>query len=110
MIINILQLVLVLALFFPIKFICWKITEEWGLPMWLDYKPWNCRLCLTFWSLLACYISVGLLFSLWILMAVGGLLTVLNAIAMWIDQRKKTVKFDIDIDNDNKIIEIKPKK
>lgn len=94
MIVNILQLVLVLAMFIPIKYLTWKITEVWGVPEWLDYKPFSCYLCLTFWSLLACYISVGLLFHLWITMAVGGLITVLNAIAMWIDIKNKTIKIE----------------
>ena len=92
MILNILQVILVLVIFFPVRYITWKTTEVWGLPEWLNYKPWNCKLCLTFWSLLALYIACGLLLHLWVTMAVGGLITVLNAIAMYIDQRNKTIK------------------
>ena len=105
MILNILQVILVLVIFFPTKYLTWKITESWGLPTWLNYKPWNCNLCLTFWSLLALFIACGLLCHLWITMAVGGLITVLNAIAMYIDQKNKTVV--INIDEENKIIELK---
>lgn len=102
---NILQVILVLVIFFPTKYLTWKITEVWGLPTWLNYKPWNCNLCLTFWSLLALFIACGLLCHLWITMAVGGLITVLNAIAMYINQKNKTVV--INIDEENKIIELK---
>ena len=91
MFIQILQLILVIALFIPIKWICYKITEEWGLPEWLQYKPWNCKLCLTFWSLLATYLSIGLIFSLPITLYGGIALAVMNALAMWIDQKNKTI-------------------
>ena len=92
MFIQILQIVLILVLFFAIKYMAWKITEVWGLPEWLQFKPWNCRLCLTFWSLLFSYISIGVIFSLPITLFGGCGLAIMNAIAMWIDQRNKTIK------------------
>lgn len=92
MIILILQLVLVLALFFPIKWLCWKITEEWGLPEWLQYKPWVCKKCLTFWTLMSLYISIGLVFQAYLTMGVGLMLTVLDTIAVIVDQKNKTIK------------------
>lgn len=91
MFIEILQLILVIALFIPIKWICYKITEEWGLPMFLNYMPYSCRKCLSFWSLMAIYISIGLVFHLYITMAVGAILTVLDVIAVIVDQKKKTI-------------------
>ena len=87
-----LQVILVLALFFPVRYLCWKITEVWGLPQWLNYKPWNCKLCLTFWSLLATYLTVGFAGELWLTMSAGILLTILNTIAMYVDQKNKTIK------------------
>lgn len=92
MIILILQLVLVLALFFPVKWLCWKITEEWGLPEWLRYKPWECKKCLTFWTLTAIYLSIGLIFQAYLTMGVGLMLTVLDTIAVIVDQKNKTIK------------------
>ena len=92
MFIQILQLILVIALFIPIKWICCKITEVWGLPMFLDYMPYSCRKCLSFWSLMAIYISIGLVFHLYITMAVGAILTVLDVIAVIVDQKNKTIK------------------
>lgn len=94
MFIEIAQVVLILALFIPIRWFTWKITEVWGLPEWLDYKPFNCKLCLTFWSLLAAYLSIGLIFQAYITLIGGIVLAILNAIAMWIDQRNKTVTLE----------------
>ena len=92
MFIQILELVIVLAIFFPTKWLCWKITEQWGLPQWLEYQPWVCKKCLTFWSLMALYIACGLVLHLYITMAVGAILTILDTIAVIIDQKKKTIK------------------
>lgn len=92
MFIQILELVIVLAIFFPTKWLCWKITEVWGLPQWLEYQPWVCKKCLTFWSLMALYIACGLVLHLYITMVVGAILTILDTIAVIIDQKKKTIK------------------
>lgn len=92
MFIQILQVILILAMFILIRWFAWKVTEVWGLPEWLQYKPWNCKLCLTFWSLLATYLSIGLIFNLPITLYGGIALAILNALAMWIDQKNKTVK------------------
>ena len=92
MLLNLLQIILVGALFLPVKMLTYKITDEWGLPKWLDYKPFNCYLCLTFWSLLAVYLTIGLIFNLKITLFIGITIAVLNAIAMYIDQKNKTIK------------------
>lgn len=89
---NLLQVILILALFIPVRYIAYQVTEVWGLPVWLNYKPWNCKLCLTFWSLLAVYLAVGLIFKLWITLGGGIALAILNAVAMYIDQKNKTIK------------------
>lgn len=88
----ILQILLILVIFLPIKYIAYYITEVKGLPQWLDFKPWNCKLCLTFWLLIASYLTIWLAFAC-LYTAIGGIiLAILNALAMWIDQRNKTVK------------------
>lgn len=98
MVMNIIEVLLVLIIFFPTKWFAWKITEVWGLPQWLDYQPYSCKKCLTFWLLTALFLSCGLLCHLWITMAVGGLITALDTIAVIVDQRKKTVSaYDNDI-------------
>ena len=92
MFIQILQVILILAMFILIRWFAWKVTEVWGLPEWLQYKPCNCKICLTFWSLLATYLSIGLIFNLYITLIGGIALAIMNALAMWIDQKNKTIK------------------
>ncbi len=94
MFIQILQVLLVFLLFLPIRYLAWKITEVWGLPQWLQYKPWNCRLCLTFWSLFFTYLTIGLIFHLWIVLIGGVALAIMNAAAMQLDIKNKTVKLE----------------
>lgn len=95
MINEILQVVLVFALFIVTTYFTYKLTEEWGLPKWLDYKPFICNKCFTFWSLLAIYLSIGLIFKLYITLIVGLILSVANAIAMHINEKKRTVKVEM---------------
>ena len=92
MFIQILQVILIFAMFILIRWFAWKVTEVWGLPEWLQYKPWNCKICLTFWSLLATYLSIGLIFNLYITLIGGIALAIMNALAMWIDQKNKTIR------------------
>lgn len=92
MFIQILQVILILAIFLPVKWLTYQITDVWGLPVWLNYKPFSCYLCLTFWSLLAVYLTVGLVFQIYTTLIGGIVLAVLNAVAMYVDQRNKTIK------------------
>lgn len=89
------EILIVFALFFAINYLAWLITEKWGLPEWLQYKPWTCRLCLTFWTLIFIYSTIWLSFACLLYIGiVGNILAILNALAMWIDQKQKTVKLE----------------
>lgn len=89
---TILQFILILAVFIPARYIAYYITEVKGLPVWLDYRPFNCKLCLTFWLLIGIYTAIWLSLA-YSYTAIGGyILAILNAIAMHIDQRNKTIK------------------
>lgn len=90
--IILLQALAALIIFFVVNYGAYWITEVKGLPAWLQYKPWVCRMCLTFWSLMAIYITLWLSFSCLYIAIYGILLAILNAIAMWIDQKDKTIK------------------
>ena len=92
MIFNLLQVIFILLIFFPIRYITYMVTDVWGVPKWIDYKPFSCNLCLTFWYLIGIYLSVGLIFNLYITLFGGISLAILNAIAMYIDQRNKTIR------------------
>lgn len=85
-------------LFFFIKFMAWYVIEkkEW-IPEWLNYKPFNCVQCCSFWTNLilsstATYF-IHFDFYLWIL------ITLLDAVAYLIDRKQNTVSID-DFDNE----------
>ena len=87
-----LQFVAVLLIFLAISYFTWWFTEKDNVPEFLQYKPFQCRLCLTFWLLVAIYIALGISFKLWIVLIAGVLLAILNAIAMYVNQKNKTIK------------------
>lgn len=90
-----LQFALILAVFLAIRYAAYYITDVKGLPIWLDYKPFNCCICLTFWSLLTTYLAIWLSFSC-LYVGIGGiLLACMNALAMYIDQKQKTIHLDV---------------
>lgn len=91
----IIQFTAILVSFMLVNWLAYMITEKWGLPTFLQYKPFNCRLCLTFWSLIAVGIIYAM-FSMPITAAGLGIMAILNAIAMWINQKNKTVKIEED--------------
>jgi hypothetical protein len=86
------EFIFVFVIFFTVSYAAYYITEKRGLPDWLQYKPWICRLCLTFWSLVFIYSAIWVSFSCLYLGIIGNLLASMNALAMWIDQRNKTIK------------------
>ena len=94
MIINLLQIILVLIIFFTIKYLVYKLTEVWGLPEFLRYEPWICFKCLSFWTLISIFIVSGLICHLWIMMGVGILLTVLDTVALIIHQKRNTISIN----------------
>ena len=91
MIIKLLQIILIFTIFILDRFVVDKWVNQKNYPKWLDYLPFNCSVCCTFWSLLVIYLTVGLVFQLWWTMIGGMILAVLNAIAMWVNQKNRTV-------------------
>lgn len=84
------QLLAMLVIFLITKYLTYNITEVWGLPKWLQYKPFICDICLTFWSLVAIYTTLLIIGYTWLGIS-GLIMAVLNAIAMYINQKRKTV-------------------
>lgn len=91
---NIFQTILVLVIFLTVKYGVWKITSEDKVPEFLNYQPYNCPKCAGFWFLTALFVACGLLLGLWITMAVGMLITVLDTIAMVMHERKNTITLE----------------
>lgn len=86
------QFVLMMMAFFVVKYAAYVMTEEIGMPRWLNFKPFNCNKCLSTWTLAGVYTVLGLSFDWYYLMIGGIILAILNGIAMEIDQRNKTIK------------------
>ena len=98
MITILLQLLLIFTIFFPIVYLVNLWVNQKDYPEWLNYKPFNCRICCTFWVLLAIYIVMGLAFHFWWTSIGGIILTALNAIAMKVNEKNKTISLE-DYDN-----------
>lgn len=90
MIINILQIILIVIVFLPVKWFAYWLTEIKGLPEFLNYQPYSCNKCLQFWLLMGIYISL-LVIPVYITVFGGITLTILDAIAMHINQKNKTI-------------------
>ena len=88
--ITIIQVLAIFAILFAVIPTTFYITEKKGLPEWLNFKPWNCWICCTFWSLIVIYATLGFAFNSYIIGIGGTLLAILNAIAMKINQKEKT--------------------
>lgn len=108
------KIITMFVIFFAVNYAAYWITEVKGLPQWLQYKPWICRLCLTFWSLVVIYLTILLSFQCLYLGVGGIILAVMNALAMYIDQKQKTIRIEdyddfkpYDISSDDKPLDIK---
>lgn len=107
------KIITMFVIFFAVNYAAYWITEVKGLPQWLQYKPWICRLCLTFWSLVVIYLTILLSFQCLYLGIGGILLASMNALAMYIDQKQKTIRIEdyddfkpYDISSDDKPLDI----
>lgn len=87
-----LQIIGIFIIFMLTNWFSWWFTEKGNVPDFLDYKPFSCRLCLTFWLLVGISIAIGISFKLWLVLIAGIVLAILNAGAMWINQKNRTIK------------------
>lgn len=69
----------------------WADGRDEFKPEWLNYKPFNCRICLTFWMLIVIYATIGLTLNLNLFLYGGIIFAIANALAMKIDKISKTV-------------------
>ncbi len=88
------EFVIAFIMYFVIVYGAYYATEVKRLPEWLQFPPFECRKCLTFWSNFIAGLVVGLSFSLYITMITVFVMAILTAISMHIDQRNKTISIN----------------
>ena len=93
------QLLAMLLIFLATRLFTYQLTNVWGLPKWLQYKPFICEICLCFWTLVAIYTPLLIIGYNWLGIS-GLIMAALNAIAMKVDQKNKTVKIEEDDANE----------
>lgn len=91
MIDTMIQYISIFITFFMVNWAVWYTIEKKDrVPGCLRYRPFTCRICCTFWTLLAA--AGGFAAAGWYIAAGGtAAMAVLNAIAMKIHQKKNTV-------------------
>lgn len=88
------EFVIAFIMYFAILYGAYYATEVKRLPEWLQFPPFECRKCLTFWSNFIAGLVVGLSFSLYITMITVFVMAILTAISMHIDQKRKTISIN----------------
>lgn len=86
MIIKILTLLLVIIIFFTIKYLAYKITVDWYecTPTFLRELPYTCGDCLQTHMMWLTYLSLSFIFNWNLTILIAGLgLTLLNTIAIF---------------------------
>ena len=87
----IVEILLMIVTFLLCNWVGWLFTEVYQMPKFLRFRPWTCTLCLRFWLTIFAGIVIVLTLG-YNVTAIGlAILAILNAIAMWLDQKKKTV-------------------
>lgn len=95
------QFIIVFIIFIAVSYFTWWFTNG-HVPEFMDYKPWKCNLCLSYWLLTGIYVALGVSFELWVVLIAGVILAALNAIAMKVNQKNKTISIN-DFDKIKKI-------
>lgn len=82
---------IVLLVFAGVKWLTYNIVEKWqAIPVWLNYQPWNCQFCLSFWLNLVVFSVFTYQFTLFFL--IGVCLTLLDALAYLIYKKNNTIE------------------
>lgn len=83
---KILLVISLVILFFAVKWLAFLIIKNVELPAFLDYKPYNCSSCLSFW--LNLFTSTTITFLITKLSIAYIIITLLDGIAILINERK----------------------
>jgi hypothetical protein len=90
------EIILTFIVFFAVKSIIFYMTDIKGLPEFINYKPYCCAKCFTFWSLMLIYPTIFYIsnYTWYYLLIVGILLTGLDTAAKHIDENNNIVTID----------------
>lgn len=96
----ILEIFITFIVFFVVKLLVFYLTDVKGMPAFLNYMPYCCRRCLGFWSLLFIYINLFIVseYTWWYTLVVGIVLTILDTIALIIDDNNVISIKDVDLE------------
>lgn len=91
----ILQLIIFWVLYFTGLYIGYIVPEKLVRPFGLlDFYPFECRRCCTFWSLSALYTTMLSFFFNWVILTMAVIVTFGTAIGMWKTQKERTIDID----------------
>lgn len=82
-----LKLLIILStilLFFAVKWLASLVVDK--LPEWLNYQPFNCPTCLSFWLNIGLSCCLTFLVTHWCIPYI--IITLLDGVALIIDKRK----------------------
>lgn len=72
-----------------LSFIVGHLPECVKLPCWLDFKPFNCKLCLTTWTCVVLQTLVALITGLWLYFIAGLVASVIIFTLIHLDEKSK---------------------
>lgn len=83
--VKLITILLTILLFFAVKWLSFLIVNK--LPSWLDYQPFNCPTCLSFWLNLSLSIALTFLVTHWCIPYI--IITLLDALALVIHKKRE---------------------
>lgn len=87
---DILIVAITVAVYFTLKYFNHLMIEKGKIPKFLDYRPFNCELCSTFWYSLGVFLTLGLTVD-WVFL-IGVILAAMDAAAQKIEEKNKTIE------------------
>lgn len=89
---KIINLIILFSYYFIVKYISYNLVATNKIPSFINHLPFSCLVCFQTWSLFIGYLSIFYISNNWFILIIGTLLTAMNAVAMKIDQERKTIK------------------
>lgn len=89
------QITAALLIYFGVMVIAQELfeSEKWP-PKFLNFKPFSCQTCFTFWTHLFAFGCFWLISEWNLTLVIGVMLTILTAIAKKVDEHNNTISID----------------